>query len=265
MRSQLNKTKASVELGAILQWANAIVRSASGEGLTVRLFGSVGIAYNCLEHFTQALLNQRHWKDLDFVCPSKHYDGVRHVIEKFGFRRLAEVELATDGERAMFASHDQSFLVDLAFDNLVFCHRIPLGDRLTCNRMTLSPADLLLSKLQRVEMRDVDFQDIALLVASFDFMTDGDTGIDLGRLSAVLGSDWGFWYTALGNLRQLKARLSSFEQLFAPPMITDRIRSAVDSLIALLMSMPKMWKWRLRAAIGPRMKWYTSVGNAEVF
>ncbi len=74
---------------------------------------------------------------------------------------------------------------------------------------TLSPTDLLLSKLQIVELNDKDLDDILRLLVHFPLVAgDGGDGIELGVIGALVGDDWGWFKTISLNLERISARLA---------------------------------------------------------
>jgi hypothetical protein len=147
--------------------------------------------------------------------------------------------------------------MDVFLDQLRMCHDLRFAERLTVDRWTLPLADLLLSKLQIVELTDRDAQDVAALLADHE-LTEDDAGIGLRRIRSVCATDWGWWRTVDGNLGRLIARWrrdaagGSAEEGLALGTATAR----ATALLERLASAPKSAAWRLRAAIGDRMRWY---------
>ena len=70
---------------------------------------------------------------------------------------------------------------------------VDFADRATVLPYTLTPTDLLLSKLQIVELNEKDLQDILYLLAAFPIRDGDEPGtVGTGRIAAVIGQDWGF-------------------------------------------------------------------------
>ena len=67
--------------------------------------------------------------------------------------------------------------------------------------VTLDLSDLLLTKLQIVELNEKDAQDVLYLCSAYP-VADGDEPgtIGLGRIRPLVGNDWGWWRTITLNL-----------------------------------------------------------------
>ncbi len=125
------------------------------------------------------------------------------------------------------------------------CHDLDFRRRLTLNAQTLPLADLLLSKLQIIEMTDRDVLD-TLAILRDQPLQAGEEGINLHRLAEVCGGDWGWWRTSSANLEKLSAR-------------SDGALECRDQIVRLrqfLRDLPKSPRWRARAIIGDRKRWY---------
>jgi hypothetical protein len=138
-----------VQLTELLNSSRDILSAAYARGLCLRLVGSIGIAQRCYRQIDYARLPLRRWKDIDLVCRQYDYAGVRSLLISRGFAVDLTIEVATEGRRAFFEG--KRFSVDLFVDELEFCHRLPLKQRLSVDPVTIPAADLLLSKLQRVK------------------------------------------------------------------------------------------------------------------
>ena len=104
------------------------------------------------------------------------------------------------------------------------CHTLEFKPSFGSPSMTLDPADLLLSKLQIVELNAKDAHDIFHLLSGLRVGRDSARpSIDPDRFGAVLAADWGWWRTVTGNLAKLPDLLSSQPGL-APPY--PRLRRA---------------------------------------
>jgi hypothetical protein len=123
------------------------------------------------------------------------------------------------------------------------CHRIELADRLALDSPTLTATDLLLTKLQVVELNEKDADDAALLLAEHEVGRGNGDWIDADYLAAVAADDWGFWRTMTGTL----ARLVELR-----PLVAAKARA----LEHILDEAPKSRRFKLRARVGERKRWY---------
>lgn len=72
------------------------------------------------------------------------------------------------------------------------CHRIDLRGRLELQPFTLSLADLVLQKLQIVDLNRKDNVDVIALLAEHELNGEGPETVDTSYVSALLAGDWGF-------------------------------------------------------------------------
>ena len=79
--------------------------------------------------------------------------------------------------------------------------------------------------------------------------------IDTGRFGKVLAADWGWWRTVTENLAKLPALLAEKPGLAAPAPRYDPLAQA-RQLLDVAEQTPKGVKWKLRANVGDRVRWY---------
>ena len=166
-----------------------------------------------------------------------------------------------NGDRQMYFIASSGRPVDVMVDRLVMCHTLDFRPSFRNSSLTLDPADLLLSKLQIFELNAKDAHDITHLLAGVPVGTaqsagaDGGDVIDTGRFGEVLGADWGWWRTCTGNLEKLPALIAENPGLVPQTAPFDPLAQAAQ-LLEFAKSVPKGVKWRLRANVGDRVRWY---------
>jgi hypothetical protein len=79
--------------------------------------------------------------------------------------------------------------------------------------------------------------------------------LDTERFGQLLGGDWGWWRTVTGNLDKLPGLAAEKPQLVPPAAPYDPLEHAAH-LAELAHSAPKGMKWKLRANVGDRVRWY---------
>lgn len=260
-----------------LEETRRILAAAADAGVVIRAVGGVAVALRAPS--VAALTPPRSYHDLDFVARP---DGpaIGRLFTSLGYEPARQFNTLNGAERLLF--HDPGGRrVDVFVDTLRMCHDLPLASRLEVDPMTLPLADLVLSKLQIVELTDRDAQDLAALLADHA-LTAGDDGVSLARIEQMCGNDWGWWRTTDGNLRTLATRWR--EAAWGPPSgaepgavaaaaarggpeagresaaetaILGRAAERADELRAALEAAPKSIAWRVRAAVGPRLAWYS--------
>lgn len=155
--------------------------------------------------------------------------------------------------------HDPVFgrHIDVFFNVLEFCHPLSFVGRLEGETLTLPLAELLLEKMQIVQINEKDLIDSVMLLREHPIgESDGET-VNAVRIASTLGNDWGFWRTVTGNLKLLDERLDRYDRLSAE----DRriVRERIKELMGRIEAEPKTLRWKARARIGEKMKWYKDV------
>jgi hypothetical protein len=141
-------------------------------------------------------------------------------------------------------------------DRLSMCHTLDFKASFGSTSLTLDPADLLLSKLQIVELNAKDAHDIFHLLSGLRVGRDATRpAIDPDRFGAVLAADWGWWRTVTGSLAKLPDLLSAQPGL-APPYPRFDALTQAKQLLEVAESVPKSLKWKTRARVGDRVRWY---------
>jgi hypothetical protein len=235
-----------------------VIAAADAAGVPLRAMGGVAVAL--LAPIVGRLRPARTYHDLDLVTAAGQGIRLTAVLAELGYTPVQRFNALNGAERMLF--HDPSGRrVDVFVDTVRMCHALRLGDRLDRHPLTLAPADLLLSKLQIVERTARDEQDVLALLVALPLGDDDAAAIALPRLRAVCAGDWGWWRTVDDSL----GTMASTWEVAAGDADTDtglepeEVRRAADRARALrtdLASAPRSMAWRLRAAIGPRWRWY---------
>jgi hypothetical protein len=141
---------------------------------------------------------------------------------------------------------------DVFIDAIRMCHVIEFKPRIKLLPETLTPTDLLLSKLQIVELNRKDVVDIFALLHDQRLDRGSPDALDLGYLQAVWGNDWPLWRTCQLTLDKIKQ--AAPEVLIGPAQV--RVLESARRLDEILETGPKSLRWRLRARVGERVRWY---------
>lgn len=242
-----------------------IVAVADGEGLLLRLMGGMAVRAHAPEwtHRTR-----RVEVDLDFATRSKDRKAVFAMLEREGYTPDRRHNALFGQHQGYFVDEPRRRPVDVLVDKLEMCHRIEFADRLPASRPTLPVADLLLSKLQIVKINRKDVLDALVLLAEHPLAQDdgaqestqGQGAISLPRILAHTSNDWGWWRTVTGNLTVLQEYLDTeftdADLDVGPRPVRFEIRHQVASLRDAIEAAPKSTRWKLRARVGERQRWY---------
>jgi hypothetical protein len=230
-----------------------ILDAAQAAGIPVRAIGGIGIALRAPS--IRVLQPTRTYHDIDLVGAATRAP-IEALLAGHGYLPSHRFNTLNGAERLLF--HDATGRrIDVFLGTLRMCHELRFRDRLAIDRWTLPLADLLLTKLQIIELTDRDAQDAAALLADHE-LTEDDAGIGLRRIRALCATEWGWWRTVDDNLRRLLERWPD-DAVRSPPDAGLVIGTAVVRANALrerLASAPKSVAWRMRAIVGDRVRWY---------
>jgi hypothetical protein len=236
--------------------ALGLARGASEAGLGLKLLGGLAVRVICPD-FPPRL---RAGQDMDFACMGKGRKKVVDYLERSGCqpdRRFNNL----NGDRQMYFNAPSGRPIDVMVDRLTMCHTLdfrPSFDRLP---YTVDAIDVLLSKLQIVELNEKDAWDIFHLLSGVPISQAGQAGqsgtavLDTDRFARLLGTDWGWWRTVTGNLAKLPALAQDKPQLLPPGAEHDPLAQA-SALEEVAQAAPKGVKWKLRSNVGDRVRWY---------
>ena len=93
------------------------------------------------------------------------------------------------------------------------CHTLDFGSRVANYPYTLEPLDVLLSKLQIVELNAKDADDCLRLLVTYPLADRPEPGaMNLGFFRDLVGDDWGWWRTVTLNLEKIRVLLDDEER-----------------------------------------------------
>ncbi len=176
-----------------------------------------------------------------------------------GYEIDKDIQVAGEGKRYAFSDPETGMAIDVFFDELFFCHPIPLRDRLDLDYPTITPTDLLLEKTQIVEINPKDVKDALVLLLEHPLKADDREAIDARYIAELLAGDWGFYYTVTRNLEKLRHHVADYGAFERAQWET--VDGRIEALEQTIEEEPKTAKWKLRARIGPRKKWYQEVAE----
>ena len=240
-----------------------LIEEGEEKGIPLRLLGSTAILLNCPHHVSLYQEMDRRLTDIDVVAYLKQDKQLDKMLSGLGYvvKGGRGVTMEVFLSRMIYVNEETDRRsVDVFFDKLDFCHPIDFKDRLEISDFyTIPLSDLLLEKLQIVEINEKDLKDMLLLLLEHEFTEDESSGIGIKRLTSTLSGDWGFFYTASQNLMKLEQYSLAMDWLTADQKA--RITAQANALRTLLEHAPKSTKWRIRARIGTRKRWYREVGE----
>lgn len=234
-----------------------IINASEDSGVLLRVIGSLAFQMHCPQFgYLQAALG-RAYTDIDFAAYSRQSKQIQDLMAALGYTENREVYIASEGERAIYDQANIGLHVDIFYEKLDFCHTIYWKDRLEVDAPTIPLTELLLEKMQIVQINEKDVIDtIMLLLEHAVGDTDTET-INIQRAAALCANDWGLWRTTTMNLDKVKQLAHGYSQLSTDQKA--KVESQVNGILARLEQEPKPLAWRLRARVGDRVKWYKDV------
>ena len=215
----------------------ALVEAASANDLVLRLLGGAAIVL----HASGSGSAHREIADLD--AATRHSDSGRlaETLRILGYEAESRFNALHGNRRLLF--HGPHGRLDIFVDTFEMCHRIDLRPRLLLESPTLTVSDLLLTKLQIVELNAKDAHDVFLLFQHHELRVGPGDHIDIEYFAGLVADDWGLWRTMTRTL----GRVAEQE-----PAIAGK----AQALEQVLDEAPKSTRFRLRAKVGERKRWY---------
>lgn len=241
---------------SLVQRLNQILQMATEYGATVRVMGALAIRIHCPQFKYIEYKLGRELTDIDLVAKSRDQRQLGKMFTQLGWSESRAIRMFTAGKRWLFTAPDGMHL-DIFFDRLIMCHEINLKGRLEIDYPTISLVDLLLGKMQIVHINEKDLIDTMVLLLEHDIGDTSKETIDVRYLCSLCASDWGLWRTVTMNLEKLKSYLSSVPKLSPPERQNGEAK--VTTLLQKIEAEPKSLKWRMRAKVGEKKKWYRDV------
>jgi len=264
--------------------AKRIVEEANKKRITLRIMGGLGIAIRCLDfrefatklgRLGTGVARGQEYSDIDFMSYARDRDDVKAFFGEIGYAKRRATLSSAASERQIYYHPKGWFYVDVFFDKLLVAnHPIDFRGRLDMSYPTITATDMLLEKIQMWEAFGTkDLKDCLLLFKAHAVRETGNKeSIDASYISKVLSQDWGFWYTATTNLKNLKKFVTEMDKLgpeaeIDPQKIETKDREQITAKMQAVLDRidkePKSFGWKMRAKIGTKRMWYNPVERPE--
>jgi hypothetical protein len=240
-----------------------LVDEAERRGLRLRILGSLAYRLHCPENLELFDKMERDLTDIDFAAEEGQAKSIKQFLMGEGYVPDDAITMATEGKRYYFEHSETGLGVDVFVDELYFCHRIPFEDRLALDQPTIPTVDLLLEKMQIVEINLKDIKDtmVLLLEHAIGRSRNGPETIDVSYVTNLLRDDWGFYYTFTQNMEKVRRFLPQFDSISLDGRTV--IEGRIDEVLQAVEEAPKSRKWKLRARVGTKKRWYQEVAAKE--
>jgi len=237
-------------LADIVAEAKRLLDAAHADGVPIRLMGGLAI-YLHTEEIPPSL--QRSYDDIDIATPKGASRGVGDFFARLGYEPAREFNALHGARRLLFHDRANNRKLDVFVGSFEMCHTIPITRRIELDDRTIPLAELLLTKLQVVELNDKDLRDIATLLNAHKVAGADGEAINGDFIASLTAGDWGLWRTVKLNLERLHDQIGSLSlEADAQARIVER----ADALWERIEREPKSRKWRVRDRVGDRKRWY---------
>src|SRR5436305_11695425 len=150
-----------------------IVEEAESQGIKLRILGSLAYRIHCPQNLEMFAKMERALTDIDFAAEKRQSKQIKQFLTATGYVEDERMTVSTEGNRYYFEYPDTGLGVDVFMNELYFCHRIPFEGRLELDRPTISTTDLLLEKMQIVELNLKDITDTMVLLLDHPIASNG--------------------------------------------------------------------------------------------
>ena len=247
----------------LLSESSRIVEEANQRGITLRVLGATAIMIHSPKYLHAFDKMNRRLSDIDFMGLRGEGKKVIDFLQEksYLYNRSSPALALISDSRYIFENPTNKMHVDVFLDKLEMCHTIDFTKRLSIDSPTISLADLLLEKMQIVEINEKDIKDTLVLLREHEISTHDKEALNQKYISGILAKDWGFYYTVTQNLKKLKEASPKYD-IFE---ISDQlnINGKIDQLLEAIEEEPKSVGWKMRAKIGTKKRWYTEVEDVS--
>jgi hypothetical protein len=245
-----------------LDEARRLVDDAQRQGLYLRVMGPIALHF----HFPQYVdlyyklerLGERVFTDIDFASYGKFRGKMVDFFHNQGYEIEKQAMLVLGQQRHIYFGGAVP-MIDIFYDALDMNHKVDYTHRLELHPYCVTLTDLLLQKLQIVQINEKDLKDCLLLFTASPVDTTDTGAINASYVAKIMANDWGFCYTSTMNLEKVKKIAEMVPALTPEQRVT--ICSRVDQVLSVIENEPKSLKWKMRARTGAKKQWYNEVAD----
>jgi hypothetical protein len=227
-----------------------VVAAANAQGDLLRISGSVAFHHRAGRHVG---LPRAPLSDIDLVAPARGERRLAALLTELGYTPEKEFNARHGDHRLIFWDLARERKLEIFLGTLLMCHKLAVAERLDIETVTVPLAELLLTKLQIVELNEKDLVDMHSLLISYEVGPSDLDQINAQRIAELCARDWGLHHTVGKTLDRLAEDPPSYQ-------LSAAQRRSVDERVARLRRTldehPKSTAWRLRAKVGERVRWY---------
>jgi hypothetical protein len=265
----------------LMEEAHTIIDAGNVQDVVLRLTGGLAVRHYAID----LEFAEREYSDIDLIGLKRQVAEIGRVFGDLGYVENKHVAMATTNGQLQFfvprgqdghatvnepgapapGSYDLPVItdvppsdhIDVFLDAMRMDHQVDFRDRLTINTYAIDAADLFLSKLQIVNLNEKDVHDAITLVKDVYVDFQPHPGVlDLHHVAEVCAADWGLYVDVMNNVDTVVEHVGDYD---LSPRDAARVRRTLELAQDMMTEQAKTLRWRLRARIGKRVRWYNEV------
>lgn len=228
-----------------------VVDTGRDRDVHIRVIGGVAVKLHCpsAEHRSMA----RTYGDVDFIGYQTERKEVARLMEDLGYQPNRRFNALQGHRRLLFDNPDLGYDADIFLDVFTMCHELNLVGRLERDMYTVPIEELLLSKLQVIQLNEKDIKDACAVLCDHEIAeADSTEVIDPGFVASLCADDWGWYKTLTTNIEKVSDLCGGLLEPEQEKVVVERL----GQLRAAIEDAPKSMKWKMRARIGEKKRWY---------
>ena len=237
-------------LADIVAEAERLIEAARSSSVAIRLIGGLAVYFHT-DDIPVPL--RRSYGDIDLATTKAARGGAAELLSALGYEPSREFNALHGSRRLLFYDMHNERKLDVFVDTFEMCHTIPITGRIALDEPTIPLAELLLTKLQVVELTHKDLLDTVTLLHGHEVGTQDGEEINGDFIAGLTADDWGLWRTTKLNVERIGEQVGS---LALEPEASARVVARTNALWERVEREPKSRKWRLRDRVGDRKRWY---------
>ncbi|AGB18165.1 nucleotidyltransferase family protein [Thermoanaerobacterium thermosaccharolyticum] len=233
----------------IIDMAKKLMDHIEKNNIKAKLLGGVAVYLTCPS--TEYAPLSRDINDIDIVVSNNDVKALKKALDEEGFIADRRFNALHGETRMLFSKNDID--LDVFIGKFIQCHELNLEGDLSKNGYTISLANLLLTKLQIVQINYKDILDILAILIDHPVENKNDCNtINLNSILDIVKNDWGWYTTIFDNLEKTVSMAKDILNQEDITTITEKILLIKTSIEQV----PKSLKWKIRAKIGRKLQWY---------
>jgi hypothetical protein len=235
----------------IVAEASRLLAAAQAADVPVRLVGGLAVRAH-LPNGTEPVIS-REYKDIDLVTLKGRSKAVTQFMTEQGYEADRVFNTTNGHRRLLYYDVPHQRQVDVFVGAFEMCHAIPITERIELHPVAVPLAELLLTKMQIVELNAKDQSDIVTLLYHHD-VGEGDDGvINAKRVAQLCAADWGLWRTTKMNVERTRQALAGDD--FSPE-VRAVVEPRLERLWEAIEGASKSSRWKMRNRVGDKVRWY---------